>query len=33
VTFRGKAGPHPMGGYMEVLIDRRSGQVLGLAKS
>jgi hypothetical protein len=33
VTFRGKAGPHPMGGYMEVLIDRRSGQALGLAKS
>lgn len=33
VTFRRSAGPHPMGGIMIVDIDRRTGEVVGLAQS
>lgn len=33
VTFRRTGGLHPMGGIMIVDIDRRTGEVVGLAKS
>jgi hypothetical protein len=33
VIFRGKPARHPMGNYFEVLIDRRTGDVAGLAQS
>lgn len=33
VIFRGEPGPHPMGSYQEIVIDRRSGEVVGLAQS
>lgn len=32
VTFRRPTGPHPMGGIMIVDIDRRTGEVVGLAQ-
>lgn len=32
VTFRRSTSPHPMGGIMIVDIDRRTGEVVGLAQ-